>query len=255
VTTGSTHWVIADVWEAIARARPAAACIAQGGRRLTWTEFNQQANDFAQQLLDSGLGHQGKLGLALRNCPEFLVGAFACLKVGLVPVNTNFRYTAAELINIWNASDAESVVFSASIAATVAEARRSCPRVQAWYWVDDAGSKRPDWARSFSHPPASPQPESSPSPNARAPWGRSPDDLILLYTGGTTGVPKGVMWRQDDVFAILNATAATPQKAWTEWLGCNLKISVTARDSCPAVRSSTPPPPSPPTECSARAGA
>jgi acyl-CoA synthetase (AMP-forming)/AMP-acid ligase II len=77
------------------------------------------------------------------------------------------------------------------------------PDVRAWVWVDDGTGPCPEWAVAYEQLAGA---EVAVRP-ARAPWGRSPDDLYLLYTGGTTGVPKGVMWRQDDLFAVLNRTA------------------------------------------------
>jgi acyl-CoA synthetase (AMP-forming)/AMP-acid ligase II len=198
----NTAWVVPDVWETIARVRPDAECISQGKVRLSWRDFDARGDGFARRLLELGLGRQAKVAFALRNCPEFLIGVFGCLKAGLVPLNTNFRYTAHEAAEIWTCADAECVVFSASIVDTVAQARERCPRVRSWIQVgvaDVADPGRAEWAAPFPGPAEQ---------TVRPPWGRTPDDLLLLFTGGTTGPPKGVMWRQDDVFAILNSTAA-----------------------------------------------
>jgi 3-oxocholest-4-en-26-oate---CoA ligase len=193
-------WVIADVWETIARVRPRADCIVQGSTRLSWADVNRRADAVAAALLRTGLEQQAKVALFVRNSPAFLVAVFACLKVGLVPVNTNFRYTADEAARLWTDADAECVVFSAELTDVVAAARRNVPAVRAWWRVADGPGPIPEWAAPFDAPPVS-------ADEARAPWPRSPDDLLLLYTGGTTGRPKGVMWRQDDVFGILNDSA------------------------------------------------
>jgi acyl-CoA synthetase (AMP-forming)/AMP-acid ligase II len=193
-------WVIADVWETIAQTRPTADCIVQGSTRLTWADFDRQADAVAAALLRAGLGHQAKVAFFVRNSPAFLVGVFACLKVGLVPVNTNFRYNADEAARLWADADAECVVFSADLIDVVQAARPRASGVRAWWRVADGSGAVPEWAASFDPRPVS-------ADAARAPWSRSPDDLLLLYTGGTTGRPKGVMWRQDDVFGILNDSA------------------------------------------------
>ena len=197
-------WVIADVWETVARIRPSADCIVQGETRLTWADFDSRADAMAATLLRAGLRHQSKVAFFVRNSPAFFIGVFACLKVGLVPVNTNFRYRADEAAQLWTDSDAECVVFSADLVEVAAAARPSVPRVRSWLRVADGVEPMPEWATEFGGAPVAPVASGS----ARASWPRDPDDLILLYTGGTTGAPKGVMWRQDDVFAILNSSGA-----------------------------------------------
>ena len=194
-------WTIADVWETIASIRPDADAIVHGAERISWSEFGRRADAVAADLLSCGLRHQSKVAFFVRNSPAFLIGVFACLKIGLVPVNTNFRFGPQEAAHLWDDADAECVIFSGSLGEATADARALGPRITAWRWVDDQGSPCPAWAAPFegSQPAASP---------IAAPWPRSGDDLIMLYTGGTTGPPKGVMWRQDDVFAILNDTAA-----------------------------------------------
>jgi acyl-CoA synthetase (AMP-forming)/AMP-acid ligase II len=211
----ASRWIIADVWEMIAALRPQADCIVQGSRRISWAEFDRRADALGAYLLEAGLGHQAKVALFVHNGPAFLIGAFACLKVGMVPVNTNFRYLAEEAAALWEDCDAECVIFSAALSATVAQARQATAAVRRWLWVDDATADCPEWAQPFDAPPTVPGP-------VRAPWPRDPDDLILLYTGGTTGRPKGVMWRQDDVFAILNSTAAVRYDAETGTQGVRL---------------------------------
>jgi acyl-CoA synthetase (AMP-forming)/AMP-acid ligase II len=93
--------------------------------------------------------------------------------------------------------------------------------VTLWLSAEDAEPGRPEWARPFDVSPALTGP-------VRAPWGRHPDDFILLYTGGTTGNPKGVMWRQDDVFAILNSSAVI---RYRDELGLEDVLDAQRRDS------------------------
>jgi len=124
---------------------------------------------------------------------------YACFKAGLVPVNTNYRYKADELVYLWENADAEAVVFHAAFADVVAEVRPRVPKVRAWIWTDDgSGATCPQWATRYDEIVAVPERRCLPA------WGRSADDLYLLYTGGTTGLPKGVMWRQEDLFHLIN---------------------------------------------------
>ncbi len=192
-------WNFADVWEAIAQAVPDRPAHVHGDAALTWREFDQRANGLADWLLRAGTAHQDKVALYLYNGPEYLLTAFACLKVSRVPVNTNYRYKQDELRALWDNADASVVVFDASFTATIEEIRARCPKVRAWLYVGDAAGC-PAWASAFTA-------ESSPRadrPRAEAP--RSGDDLVLIYTGGTTGHPRGVMWRQHDLYAASNTT-------------------------------------------------
>ena len=119
------------------------------------------------------------------------------MKVGLVPVNTNYRYGDDELSYLWDNADAVAVVFHGTFTERVERILDRVPRVKGWLWVDDGSGPCPDWATPYE--------DAAKSAIGRvgAPWGRSGDDLYMLYTGGTTGMPKGVMWRQDDLFARL----------------------------------------------------
>jgi acyl-CoA synthetase (AMP-forming)/AMP-acid ligase II len=205
-------WNFADVWEAVAEVHPDAPALTQGSRHLSWRQFDRGADLAATRFLDAGLGHQAKVAQYLHNCPEYLESLFGAFKAGLVPVNTNYRYTDDELVYLWDNADVESVVFHGSFSTRTTSIRSRLPRIRQWLWVDDGTGPCPSWAEPYGARPAGADPydeerqdATGPAP-VRAPWGRSPDDLLLIYTGGTTGTPKGVMWRQDDLFAVLNRT-------------------------------------------------
>jgi acyl-CoA synthetase (AMP-forming)/AMP-acid ligase II len=135
------------------------------------------------------------------NCPQYLESLFATFKAGLAPVNTNYRYTADELVYIWDNADVVAVVFHGIFAETIEQLRHRVPRVVLWLWVDDHSGPCPTWATEYEIAA-----ESGTTTNVSGPWGRTGDDLLLLYTGGTTGMPKGVMWRQEDLFLTLDST-------------------------------------------------
>jgi fatty-acyl-CoA synthase len=153
----------------------------------------------AAALLDAGLERQAKVAGYLYNAPEYLETYYAAFKAGLVPVNTNYRYVADELIYLFDNADAQAVVFHAAFAATVEQIRSRLPKVKAWICVAQAGHASPDFATDYEGIVG------RDVGRVTAPWGRSGDDLLILYTGGTTGMPKGVMWRQDDLFNVLGA--------------------------------------------------
>ena len=189
-----TNWNYADVWETVADIQPDAAPH-PGRPPLTWAEFDRGADGIAQFLLDLGVARQDKVAVYLYNCPEYLQITFAAFKVGLVPVNTNYRYGDDELSYLWDNADAVAVVFHGTF-ADGSKGSSTGAQVKGWLWVDDGSGPCPDWATPYDDAVKSAR-------RVRAPWGRSGDDLFMLYTGGTTGMPKGVMWRQDDLFARL----------------------------------------------------
>jgi len=190
-------WAYADIWEAIAAAVPNRAAQIQGERVIGWGQFDRRANAVARFLLDAGLTHQSKMAAFLYNGPEYLESYYACFKAGFVPVNTNYRYGDAELTYLFDNADAEAVVFHANFAPVVDQVRGKLPKVKSWLAVALPGHPVPDWAYDYEAI------ASKGADKVVAPWGRSGDDILLMYTGGTTGMPKGVMWRQEDLFLTL----------------------------------------------------
>jgi fatty-acyl-CoA synthase len=185
-------WNYADIWERVADRIPDAPALVQGDRRVTWREFDRRADGLARTLLDAGVDRQDKIAQYLYNCPEYLESMFAAFKIGLVPVNTNYRYEEEELSYLWENSDAVAVVFHGTFADKIETVRKEVG-VRLWLWVDDGSGPCPDWAMPYE--------DATKGSHERvaAPWGRDGTDLNFLYTGGTTGMPKGVMWRQDDL--------------------------------------------------------
>jgi fatty-acyl-CoA synthase len=197
-------WCFADVWEVVAEQLPDAPAQIQGDRRISWAEFDRRANGVAQHLLDAGVAEQDKVAQYLYNCPEYMESVYAAFKAGLAPINTNYRYLDDELVYLWDNGDVVCVVFHGTFAERIEGIRDRVPRVATWLWVDDGSGPCPDWATPYED--AAAKGGSEPVQGA---WGRSGDHLLLLYTGGTTGMPKGVMWRQDDLFRNLVGTFVT----------------------------------------------
>jgi fatty-acyl-CoA synthase len=197
-----TNWNYGEVWELVADIQPDAIAVTQGERNVAWGEFDRGADGVAQFLLDLGVQQQDKVAVYLYNCPEYLQTLFAAVKIGLVPVNTNYRYGDDELAYLWDNADAVAVVFHGAFAERIERILDRVPQVKGWLWVDDGTGPCPDWATPYDEA-AKAGPATG---RTTAPWGRSGDDLFMLYTGGTTGMPKGVMWRQDDLFSLLIAS-------------------------------------------------
>ena len=193
-------WNFAEIWERIAEKFPDAPAQTQGDRRISWRDFDRRANGIGQTLLDAGAVHQDKVAIYVYNSPEYMETVFACFKTSLVPVNTNYRYVEDELAYLWNNADAVAVVFGGSFTPTVEKVRDRVPGVRTWLWVDDGGDACPDWATPYETA------ADSSATRAVGAQPRSGDDILMIYTGGTTGMPKGVMWRQDD---MIHATCTT----------------------------------------------
>ncbi|HVE94457.1 MAG TPA: acyl-CoA synthetase [Acidimicrobiales bacterium] len=194
-------WNFADVWEVVAEQLPDAPAQIQGDRRFTWSELDRRADGIGAWLLGLGVERQDRVAQYLYNCPEYLESLFGICKAGFVPVNTNYRYGDEELLYLWDNADAVAVVFHGTFADRIAGLRDKLPGVKGWLWVDDGSGPCPEWADAYEAA------ASSANERTVGPWGRDGDDLYMLYTGGTTGMPKGVMWRQDDIFCTLNAAS------------------------------------------------
>ena len=195
-----SDWNYGDIFEAIAARLPDRPCQIQGERVVSWAEFDARSNAFGNALLAAGLSQQSKVAAYLYNCPEYLETYIGAFKAGMAPVNTNYRYGPDEILYLFDNADAEAVVFHASFTDLVDSVRERLPKVRRWYVVADETGAGPEWAEDYTQLVGS----GDRSP-VRPPWGRHGDDLLLLYTGGTTGMPKGVMWRQDDLFNVLGA--------------------------------------------------
>ena len=189
------EWTYAALWESVAASLGDEPAIIQGDTVISWRDFSERADALARYLLDQGLEHQAKIAVYAMNCPEFLIAYFAAFKAGLVPYNVNYRYSAEEIGYLLENGDAEAVVFGAAFSQTADAARADCPGVSHWIAIEQPGIPVPDWATGFDAVTAE-TPETRP---VVAPWGRSGTDIFMIYTGGTTGMPKGVMWQQENL--------------------------------------------------------
>lgn len=223
-----TGWNLADIFDVVAAEVPGSTAVIQGPRRVTWHEFDRRAQRVAMWLTHAGLGHGDKVVQHLRNCPEYLESFTAAMKASLVPVNSNYRYASAELIHLWRDCDASAVVFSGAFAETVDLVRSEVPEVAAWLWVDDGVGRCPAWATPYEQVAGA---KDRPGDQS---WQRDGDDLVLLYTGGTTGLPKGVMWRQDDLLVLLGNASGGGYPDEPDLAYARVKVAVEGRRHLPA---------------------
>jgi 3-oxocholest-4-en-26-oate---CoA ligase len=178
---------LATIWEGTANGVPSAMAVAHGDETITWGEWEQLAARVAGGLQALGLGPGDRVGLHLRNHPDHLTALFATCKLRAVACTVNTRYVADELEHVFADAELAAVVTEPDLLAAALEARDRVPSVRTVIVVGAAPDPLPPGVTAFAdlvdHAPADPVE-------------RSGDDLWILYTGGTTGRPKGVMWPQ-----------------------------------------------------------
>jgi 3-oxocholest-4-en-26-oate---CoA ligase len=171
------------IWEAIARDQPDSVAISEPGRDYTFAEFDDRAARLAAALAAAGVGPGDTVACYLYNGAAYLETVFAAFKIGAVPVNANYRYTQHELTALLADADAAALVFSGELAANVTHAAQTLPSLRLLVRVGPgAGPDAPELADLYAA--TAPRP-AEPRPGA---------DRLFMYTGGTTGKPKGVIW-------------------------------------------------------------
>ena len=178
------------IWEHIADAIPDAPAVVQGDRRILWRDYEQRAARLAAAFQEIGLGPHSKVGMYLYNSPEYCETNFAAMKIRGVPVNVNYRYLDDELAYLLENADAEALVYHSSLADRVERVHARLPKLQLLVEVDDGptadGPHTVEGARRYTDVQAQCAPAERIEPQG--------DEIYMLYTGGTTGMPKGVMY-------------------------------------------------------------
>ena len=196
-------WNFADVWEVVAQQVPDAPAQVQGDRRDHVggvRPARQRRRPGLPRRRRRGAGQGRPVPLQRPRVPR--VDVRAPSRPGLAPINTNYRYLDDELVYLWDNGDVVAVVFHGTFAERIEGIRQNaCRGSSCGSGSTTAPARAPSGRRPTKRPPR-------PAPRRRSsgPWGRDGDHLLLLYTGGTTGMPKGVMWRQDDLFRTLVGT-------------------------------------------------
>ncbi|MET0628281.1 MAG: acyl-CoA synthetase [Acidimicrobiia bacterium] len=189
---------LADLWEAVADANPEREALVCGDRRLSYLELEARANQLAHDLAAHGVGPGDHVALYLYNGTEYLEAMLAAFKLRAVPVNVNYRYVEDELRYLLDDADAKAVVFHREFAPKLATIHQELPLLVRYLVVDDDS---PAVSADLVTLDATEYEAALGAASPIRDFGpRSADDLYILYTGGTTGKPKGVMWRAEDIF-------------------------------------------------------
>ena len=191
------HFNIADLFESVCDAVPERDACVSGSTRLSFAALEARANRLAHALEARGLGPNDHVGLHLYNGHQFVEAMIACFKIRAVPININYRYVEHELQYLCTNADLKAVVTQREFLPLVAAVAPGVPTLHTILAVDDgtgaaipaAGPDVLDYETALRYA----------APHRRF-GARSGDDYYVIYTGGTTGMPRGVMWRQEDVF-------------------------------------------------------
>jgi acyl-CoA synthetase (AMP-forming)/AMP-acid ligase II len=185
---------IADLFELVVDTVPDREALVCGEKRFTYAELDREANRLAHFLADRGVKAGEHVGMYLYNGHEYLVAMLAAFKIRAVPVNVNYRYVEEELEYLLRDSDLVALFYQRELADRLAAVRANTPKVKVLVEVDDTSAPRELLAGAVRYDDA--------LASAREERGfepRSGKDIYIIYTGGTTGMPKGVMWRHEDV--------------------------------------------------------
>lgn len=184
----------ATMLEAMADRLGESPCLIYGNRSISYAEYDERGAKITRCLAEHGLGRESKVGLFLFNCNEYMETTLAAHKLRAIPININYRYTSEELAYLLKNAEAEALVFHSSLGDRVAQIRDKLPGLKVLIEVDDGGTHI-DGALHYDQVIASTEPA--------ARIERSPNDTLMLYTGGTTGMPKGVEYNVGDILNSL----------------------------------------------------
>ena len=180
-----THF--ATLWENISDVVPERKALICGNIERTWKEYDERAARLASLLTKNGLGDNSKVGLYLHNSNEYLEAQYSIFKIKGVPINVNYRYKEDELVYLLDNADAEAVFYQGCYASQIESIKEKLPKVKVFIQVSDDTSELPEFSVDFE--------DSISNNNPMERQERSGENIYMLYTGGTTGMPKGVMYK------------------------------------------------------------
>jgi len=191
---------LADLFEVVADTCPERLALVAADERRTYRELDERANRLAHHLIDVGVAPGDAVAILSWNRAEWVESELGIYKARASVININYRYVADELRYMLENSDARVLILEKSFATVIAEIRHDAPKLEHFVVIDD-GAEDPDQDKAVAELGAVDYEDALAAQSPARDFGpRSPDDLYILYTGGTTGLPKGVLWRQEDIF-------------------------------------------------------
>ena len=184
---------LADIFELVVQAVPDRIAFGCGEQKLTFKQLDERANQLGNALRARGIGRGDNVGIQLYNCAKYLEAFFACSKIGAIPVNVNYRYVADELQGLFNSLHLRGLVFGADFDAALQTVIPQVPTMRLALRVGGEAVTLPRCVQPYESVLAEGSKELSDP-------GRSDEDIFMLCTGGTTGLPKGVMWPHKSLF-------------------------------------------------------
>ena len=188
----------ASVWETISDIIPDNDALICGEEVVSWKEYDLRSSKIATALSEAGLSSNSKAGLYLNNSNEYLICQNAIFKVGGCPINVNYRYVEEELIYLLENSDSEAVFYHACYGERIKRISNSLPNIKVWIEISDGTKSQFNDCLHYENLIA----EMNPMDRIY----RDPETIYMLYTGGTTGMPKGVMYKQGEFLIYLFRT-------------------------------------------------
>ena len=190
----------ATLWESISDVIPERKALICGDVERTWKEFDDRSARLARQLTESGLGDDSKVGLYLHNSNEYLEAQYSIFKIKGVPINVNYRYKEDELVYLLDNADVEAVFYQGCYASQIESVKEKLPNIKVFIQVDDGTNVLPEFSIDFEMTISNHQPMERIE--------RSGENIYMLYTGGTTGMPKGVMYKHEGFLSGMLRTGA-----------------------------------------------
>lgn len=184
----TTKLHFAKIWESNSSLVPNEPALVNNNKTIDWRSFDELSSKLASYLIKMGLGEDSKVGIYMQNCNEYMIAQFAAFKIGAVPINVNYRYKKDELIYLFDNSDAEAIIFQSNFHQQILLIQNDLPKVKAFVETSQNDFSKESTFDSLENIMQTFSPLDHQD--------RSEDEIYMIYTGGTTGMPKGVMYKQ-----------------------------------------------------------